>query len=87
MACAICTTLSTPGGTSTLSITWITPLLAATSALVTVAWLRTASVSFTPAVVLTASVVGVVPAKLYRVASVAPPAISAEASLRVGSTW
>jgi hypothetical protein len=35
--CAICTRLSTPGGTSTLSTTWITPLLAVTSAVVTVA--------------------------------------------------
>ena len=63
--CAICTTLSTPGGTSTLSITWITPLLAATSALVTLAWFNAASVSLTPDVVSTARVAGF-PAKARR---------------------
>ena len=56
LSCAICTTVSTPGGTSTLSMTWMTPLLAATSVAVTLACVSTSSVSLTPPVVLTPSV-------------------------------
>jgi hypothetical protein len=48
LACAICTTLSTPGGTSTRSTTWTMPFVARTLAVVTVASPSTASLTFTP---------------------------------------
>jgi hypothetical protein len=61
LACAICTMFSTPGGTSTLSMTCTMPLLARTSAVTTRALVSTASRNCTPPVVATPSVVAVPP--------------------------
>ena len=86
--CAICTTSSTPGGTSTLSMTWITPLLAATSArghagLVQRRIGELDARRGCPRPASPASPAG----KLYSVAWVAPPAPASAASCCVGSTW